>query len=153
MLREFNEKEFKSVSSGDLNLESDEEKKETEKQVEENKDLFNLMKEALGDKIVEVRLSKRLKSHPVCLSNSGDISIEMEKVLNAMPNNQKVKAEKVLEINANHRIFEKLQTLYNEDKEKLKSYSNILYSQALLIEGISIEDPIAFSNLICDLMV
>ena len=70
-----------------------------------------------------------------------------------MPNNQKVKAEKVLEINANHKIFEKLQTLYNEDKEKLKSYSNILYSQALLIEGISIEDPIAFSNLICDLMV
>ena len=153
MLMAFNEKEFKSVSSGDLDLETAEEKKEVEKQAEENKDLFSSMKEALGDKIKEVRLSQRLKTHPVCLTNGGDISIEMEKVLNAMPNNQKVKADKVLEINANHPIFETLQKLYTEDKDKLIAYSNILYSQALLIEGISIEDPVAFSNMVCDLMV
>jgi len=153
MLMAYNEKEFKSVSSGDLDLETAEEKQEVEKQAEENKDLFGLMKESLGDKIKEVRLSSRLKSHPVCLSNGGDISIEMEKVLNSMPNNQKVKADKVLEINANHPIFETLKSLYNDDKEKLNEYTNILYTQALLIEGISVEDPVAFSNMICELMV
>lgn len=153
MLMAYNEKEFKSVSSGDLDLETAEEKQEVEKQAEENKDLFGLMKESLGDKIKEVRLSSRLKSHPVCLSNGGDISIEMEKVLNSMPNNQKVKADKVLEINANHPIFETLKSLYNDDKEKLNAYTNILYTQALLIEGISVEDPVAFSNMICELMV
>ncbi len=153
MLMSYKDKEFKSVSSGDLDLETEDEKKEVEKQAEENKDLFGTMKEALGEKISEVRLSKRLKSHPVCLTNAGEISIEMEKVLNQMPNNQKVKAEKVLEINANHPIFETLKKLHSEDKEKLKAYSDILYTQALLIEGLSIEDPVAFSNLVCDLMV
>ncbi len=153
MLMNYNEKEFKSVSSGDLGLETDEEKKEVEKQSEENKELFAAMKEALGDKVKEVRLSHRLKTHPVCLSNGGDISIEMEKVLNAMPNAQKVKAEKVLEINAGHQIFQTLQKLNSEDKEKLKTYTNILYTQALLIEGISIEDPVAYSNMVCGLMV
>jgi len=153
MLMSYNEKEFKSVSSGDLNLETEEEKQEAIKQSEENKDLFSSMKDALGEKISEVRLSNRLKSHPVCLSNGGDISIEMEKVLNSMPNNEKVKAEKVLEINANHPIFETLQKLYADDKDKLKAYSNMLYTQALLIEGLSIEDPVEFSNLVCELMV
>lgn len=153
MMISYKEKGFKSASSDDLDLETEEEKQEAQKQAEENKDLFAAMKEALGDKVVEVRLSKRLKTHPVCLTNGGEISIEMEKVLNAMPNNQKVKADKVLEINANHPIFAKLQKLNNEDKEKLKVYSEILYTQALMIEGIAIEDPVKFSNMICDLMV
>ena len=153
MLMEYKEKKFKSVSSGDLELESTEEKEELNKQLEENKELFTLMKEALGDKIKDVRLSQRLKSHPVCLTSEGQLSLEMEKVLNAMPTDQKVKADKVLEINAGHPIFETLKKLYDSDKDKLKGYSELLYSQALLIEGMSIEDPVAFSNLICSLMV
>ncbi|MEG1428923.1 MAG: molecular chaperone HtpG, partial [Hydrogenoanaerobacterium sp.] len=93
-----------------------------------------------------------LKSHPVCLSSGGEISLEMEKVLNAMPNDQKVKAERVLEINANHPVFKKLKELEGTDAEKLKSYTQLLYTQALLIEGLPVEDPVAFSNQICDLM-
>ncbi len=153
MLMNYKEKEFKSASSDDLNLETEEEKQDAKKQAEENKDLFTAMKEALGDKVIEVRLSQRLKSHPVCLANGGDITIEMEKVLNAMPNNEKVKAEKVLEINANHPVFAKLQKLNTEDKEKLNIYSELLYTQALMIEGIPVEDPVKFSNMICELMV
>lgn len=152
MLMKYDDKEFKSVSSGDLGLESEDEKKEVEKQVEENKDLFTAMKEALDGKVKEVKVSARLKSHPVCLSNAGDISIEMEKVINQMPNEQKVKADKILEINANHPVFEKLKTMYPSDKETVKKYAEILYNQALLIEGLPIEDPVAFSNAICDIM-
>lgn len=153
MMMEYDGKQFKSVSAGDLDLETEEEKKEAEKQAEENKDLFACMKENLKDKVKEVRLSNRLKSHPVCLTSDGQISLEMEKVLNAMPTDQKVKADRVLEINASHPIFETLQSLYQTDREKLKAYCDILYTQAMLIEGMSIEDPVAFSNLICDLMV
>lgn len=153
MLMAYNEKQFKSVSSGDLELDTPEEKEENIKQAEVNKDMFSYITESLGDKVNAVRLSQRLKSHPVCLASGGDLSIEMEKVLNAMPMDQKVKADRVLEINANHPIFETLKKLFDDDKEKLSAYSNILYSQALLIEGISIEDPVAFSNLICDIMV
>ena len=153
MLMNYKEKEFKSASSDNLDLETEDEKQQSQKQTEENKDLFAAMKDALGDKIVEVRLSQRLKSHPVCLASGGEITIEMEKVLNAMPNNEKVKAEKVLEINANHPVFAKLQKLNAEDKEKLKMYSELLYTQALMIEGIPVEDPVKFSNMICELMV
>lgn len=153
MLMNYKEKEFKSASSDDLDLETEEEKQEAKKQAEENKDLFTAMKDALSDKVIEVRLSQRLKSHPVCLANGGEITIEMEKILNAMPNNENVKAEKVLEINANHPVFAKLQKLNIEDKEKLKMYSELLYTQALMIEGIPVEDPVKFSNMICNLMV
>ena len=153
MMHDYNEKEFKSVSASDLDLESEEEKKEFEKQAEENKDLLTFMKDALDGKVKAVVLSKRLKSHPVCLSNEGMLSIEMEKVLNAMPNDQKVKAERVLEINASHPIFEKLAKLYAEDQEKLKTYAQLLYTQAELIEGMPVEDPVAFSNAVCELMV
>jgi len=115
------------------------------------------MKEALGDKVSEVKLSQRLKSHPVCFSSGGGLSIEMEKVLNTMPTGEKVKAEKVLEINGNHAIFEALKTAFEKKKdnssdETLKEYAELLYDQALLIEGMPIEDPVAFSNLICKLM-
>ena len=153
MMHDYNEKEFKSVSASDLDLDTEEEKKEFEKQAEENKDLLTFMKDALDGKVKAVVLSKRLKSHPVCLSNEGMLSIEMEKVLNAMPNDQKVKAERVLEINASHPIFEKLSKLYAEDQEKLKTYAQLLYTQAELIEGMPVEDPVAFSNAVCELMV
>lgn len=153
MLMKYKEKEFKSISEGDLGLETEEEKKEIAKKSEDNKELFTLMKDALKDKVTEVRLSTRLKTHPVCLSTEGGISIEMEKVLNQMPNEQNIKAQKVLEINASHPIFNKLVNMKDADKEKLEKYTQILYTQALLIEGLSIEDPVAFSNAVCDLML
>nr|WP_315020068.1 molecular chaperone HtpG [uncultured Aminipila sp.] len=148
------EKQFKSVSSDDLGIEETAEEKEAlEKQTEENKELFEAMKEALAGKVSEVRVSQRLKSHPVCLTSNGEISIEMEKVLNSMPaNSDKVSAEKVLEINSNHRVFESLKAIFAEDKDKVKDYAKLLYNQALLIEGMPVEDPIEFSNAICNLM-
>ena len=152
MLNTYKEKQFKSISAGDLDIETPEEKEEVKAKAEESKEMFAFMKEALGDKIKEVRLSQRLKSHPCCLTSDGDLSLEMEKVLNAMPTDNKVKAEKVLEINPDHDIFGKLKELYNDDKEKLKKYTELLYTQSLLIEGMSIEDPVGFSNMICDLM-
>ena len=152
MLMKYDDKEFRSVSADDLGLETEEEKKEAAKQVEENKDLLNFMKDSLDGKVKQVILSQKLKTHPVCLSTDGAISIEMEKVLNAMPTDEKVTAQRVLEINANHPIFEKLRSLYENDKDTLKEYASLLYVQALLIEGVSIDDPVAFSNQICGLM-
>lgn len=153
MMMKYEEKEFRSVSADNLDLETEEEKQEAAKKVEENKDLLVFMKDALDGKVKEVILSQKLKSHPVCLSSEGAISIEMEKVLNAMPNDQKVQAQRVLEINANHPIFEKLCKLYTENQDQLKEYAKLLYDQALLIEGVSIDDPVAFSNRVCNLMV
>lgn len=153
MMIKYDDKEFKSVSADDLGLESDEEKEETKKLAEENKELLDQMKEALGDKVKGVVLSRKLKSHPVCLSTEGAISMEMEKVLNAMPASEKVKAERVLEINANHPIFKKLQELVKDDQERIKQYTSLLYTQALLIEGVAIENPVEFSNEICELML
>lgn len=147
-------KPFKSISDADLDLDTEEEKEEAKKLDEENKDMFTFMQEAIADKVKTVRLSKKLKTHPVCLSSDGSITIEMEKVLNAMPQNDgnKVKAEKALEINPNHPIFEKLKDLYANDKDKLKDYTKLLYDQALLIEGMSIDNPVEFANLVCELM-
>lgn len=153
MMMKYEEKEFRSVSADNLDLETEEEKQEAAKKVEENKDLLAFMKDALDGKVKEVILSQKLKSHPVCLSSEGAISIEMEKVLNAMPNDQKVQAQRVLEINANHPIFEKLCKLYTENQDQLKEYAKLLYDQALLIEGVSIDDPVAFSNRVCNLMI
>ena len=123
--------------------------------MEENKDLLTFLKDSLNGKVKEVILSQRLKSHPVCLSTEGAISLEMEKVLNSMPNADanEVKASRVLEINANHPVFATLTKLYDTDKDKLKTYAELLYNQALLIEGLSVEDPVAFSNQICSLML
>ena len=152
----YDEKEFKSVTSEDLGLETDEEKEAMKKKVEENKDLLNFLKDALDGGVQQVILSTKLKSHPVCLSAGGPLSLEMEKILNSMPGAEKdqpVKAQRVLEINANHPIFERLRSLYTDDQEKLKKYAKLLYTQALLIEGVPVEDPVAFSNAVCDLMV
>ncbi|MBE7035994.1 MAG: molecular chaperone HtpG [Ruminococcaceae bacterium] len=148
MLGEYEKKAFKSVSSDDLGFEEENEPKEDH----DDKELFLFMKEALGDKVKEVKKSMRLKSHPVCITSGGELSIEMEKVLNSMPADQKVKAERVLEINPNHPVFEKMKVLFDSDKEKLKKYAEVLYGSALLIEGLSLEDPIEFSNFICDLL-
>lgn len=150
MLMSYKEKEFKSVSSGDLGLESDD--KESDKDTEENKELFDSMKEALGGKVKAVRASKRLKNHPVCLTNEGELSIEMEKVLNMMPDSQNIKADKILEINTNHEIFSTIKQAYAEDKDKLKMLSNLLYNQALLIEGLTVDDPVQFANDVCQLI-
>ena len=152
MLMNYEGKEFKSVSAGDLDLETEEEKKEIEEKSKEHADLFNDMQKALEGKVKSVRLSQRLKSHPVCLTSEGALSLEMEKVLNAMPTDQKVQADRVLEINPEHSIFAKLVQLQKENPDKLKAYAKLLYDQALLIEGMSIEDPVAFSNQICELM-
>lgn len=152
MLMNYKEKEFKSVSSGDLGIEEESEK-QTESEEKESKELFDYMKEVLGEKVKNVRASKRLKSHPVCLTAEGEVSIEMEKVLSAMPNNQTVKADKVLEINVNHEVFSSLKTAFEQDKEKVKLFTNLLYNQALLIEGLPINDPVEFTNDICKVMV
>ena len=151
-LMTYEEKEFRSVSSGDLGIETDEEDKEIETETKENKDLFEEMKSILSEKIKEVKPSKRLKNHPVCLSSEGELSIEMEKVLNMMPDGQGIKADKVLEINIDHNVFNRLKTAFEEDKEKLKLYTELLYNQALLIEGLPIEDPVEFTNNIWQLM-
>ncbi len=155
MLGKFEEKEFKNISSDDLGLASDEEKDEKKKKEEETRPLFDFMTEALSGKVKKVVLSDRLGSHPVCLSAQGGISFEMEKVMNAMPNvteENRIRAEKVLEINPAHPIFGALQKLYENDQEKLKKYADLLYCQALLIEGFPIEDPVAFSGELCGLM-
>ncbi|MDX8044835.1 molecular chaperone HtpG [Gracilibacillus sp. S3-1-1] len=152
MLINYDDKEFKNVSSGDLDLEDEETKKEAEKQKEEHKDLLAEMKEALGNKVKDVKLSTRLVTHPVCLSADGEVSIEMEKVLKQMPDNQNIEASKVLEINSKHDIFQTLVRAHESDKEKVTLYTNILYNQALLIEGLPIEDPVALTNDMCKVM-
>ena len=152
VLTEYDKKKFVNVSSNSVDLETEEEKEELKKVNEENKEMFELMKEAIKD-VQEVKFTHKLKNHPICLSSQGEISAEMEKVLNSMPmNNQNVKARMVLEINENHEIAEKIKSLYLNDKEELKKYSKVLYNTARLIEGLSIENPTDFSNLVCDLI-
>lgn len=150
MLRTYDEKEFTSVSSADLKL-SEEDKAEEEAQTE-HEEMFAKMKDILAGKVKDVRASKRLKTHPVFLAADGDITLEMEKVLQAMPDNQHVKAEKVLELNSTHDVFKSLQSAYDTDAEKLALYTNLLYSQALLIEGLPLEDPVEFTKDMCKVM-
>ena len=153
VLHTYKEKEFRNVSGGDLGLETEEEKKENEAKSAEYKDLFAAMKTALGDKVSDVRLSSRLKTHPVCLSSEGALSIEMEKVLNAMPTGEKVASRKVLELNGDHEVFAALKAAFDAgDTEKVNAYSDILYTQARLIEGLAPEDPVAYANAVCKLM-
>lgn len=148
----YKDKQFKSVSANDIDLDTEEEKKALDEKKEANKDMFDVMCGALDGRVQRVTLSSRLKSHPVCLTSEGDLTLEMEKVLNAMPTDNKVQAKLVMEINPEHPVFERLTALHNTDDEKLKKYSQLLYNQALLIEGMPVDDPVAFSNLICELM-
>lgn len=151
-LMNYDEKKFTNICTNELDLDTEEEKEKLKKENEENKDMFDAMKDAIKDEVQLVRFTHRLKNHPVCLTSEGAISLEMEKVINAMPTDQNVKAQKVLEINEEHPIANKLKELYKEDKDKLKDYTKILYSQARLIEGMSVENPTEISNLICDIM-
>ena len=152
MMHDFDGKEYKSVSADDLGLDTPEEKEEIKKAEEDNKPLFEFMTEKLGGKVKAVKLSQRLKNHPVCITSEGMLSVEMEKVLSAMPNGEGAKAEKILEINPNHKIFGKLKELYESDKDKAADYADILYNQALLIEGMPIENLVEFSNKVCELL-
>ena len=152
-LMEYKEKTFANVSTDNLDLDSQEEKEELQKTNEESKAMFTLMKESLkGENIEEIKFTHRLKNHPVCLTTEGNLSLEMEKVLNALPNDNQVQAKIVMEINESHPIAQKLKTLYNNNEEELKKYTKILYSQARLIEGLPITNPTEISNLICDII-
>ncbi|MBW7454557.1 molecular chaperone HtpG [Paenibacillus sepulcri] len=153
MIMSYKEKEFKSVSSGDLGIEEDKDQDQSDSDENDNKELFESMKEILADKVSSVKASKRLRTHPVCFSTDGEVTIEMEKILKAMPNNQDVKADKVLEINTHHAVFQSLKDAYGKDKEKLQLYTALLYNQALLIEGLPLQDPVEFTNDICKIMV
>ncbi|QHZ44996.1 molecular chaperone HtpG [Bacillus sp. NSP9.1] len=152
MLANYEEKEFKSVSSGDLGIESEDDQNQSDADENQYKELFEEMKNILSGKVKNVRPSKRLKTHSVCLAADGEVTIEMEKILNAMPDNQHVKADKVLEINTNHEVFDTLQAAFENDKEKFSLYTGLLYNQALLIEGLPIDDPVEFTNDICKVM-
>jgi molecular chaperone HtpG len=153
MMRTYKDKEFKSVTSGDLGIEPEDKDGKSDGDVKAQQALFEAMKNVLGDKVKEVRASKRLKSHPVCLAAEGEVSIEMEKILKTMPNNPDIKAVKILEINTQHPVFASLKAAHEQDKEKLALYTNLLYNQALLIEGLSVEDPVQFADDICKIMV
>lgn len=152
MLMSYKDKEFKSVASKDLGIEDIDNKEELEEEKNKYKELFEKMKSILEDKVEEVRPSLRLKSHPVCFASDSDISIEMEKILSQMPNNPGVKAERVLEMNLGHKVFEALKESFENDPESFALYTRLLYDQALLIEGLSVEDPVEFSENIWKLM-
>lgn len=152
VLMEHKEKKFINVCANDVDLDTDEEKEALKKENEENKDMFTLMKETIGEGVQEVRFTHRLKNHPVCLTSEGALSVEMEKVINSMPNDQKVKAQTALEINDSHTIAQKIKDLYANDKEELKKYTQVLYAQARLIEGLPVENPTQISNLICEII-
>lgn len=156
-LQQFREKTFKNASQGNLDLDTEEEKKELEQTTSDNKDLLDFMKDALKDEVAEVKISNRLSDDPVCLTAGEGVSFEMEKVFANMPEGNGpmggMKAERILELNPNHPIFQTLKTLFTSDKEKVKEVAEVLYDQALLIEGFPIEDPIAYSRKICELLV
>lgn len=152
VLMEHKEKKFINVCANDVDLDTDEEKEALKKENEENKDMFTLMKETIGEGVQEVRFTHRLKNHPVCLTSEGALSVEMEKVINSMPNDQKVKAQTALEINDSHPIAQKIKDLYANDKEELKKYTQVLYAQARLIGGLPVENPTQISNFICEII-
>ncbi|MGP1411781.1 MAG: molecular chaperone HtpG [Peptoanaerobacter stomatis] len=151
VLRTYKEKEFKSVSSSDINIDNTEKEKNEEK-AKESKSMLDEMKEILKSNISDVVISNRLKSYPVCISAKGSVSVEMEKTLNAMPTDTHVKAEKVLEINPENKSFDNLKKYYEQDKDKFTKLTEVLYNQALLIEGLQVQDPIKFANNISDLL-
>ena len=152
MLREYDGKSFVNVASENVNLESDKEKKTLDKENDKFKEMLEAMKKALSDNVKEVKFTNRLKNHPVCLTTRGNISIEMEKVINAMPTDEQVKAESILEINKDHPISDKLKNLFETDKDAFNKYTKVLYNEARLIEGLPIENPTELTNTICELL-
>ena len=151
-LMEYDGKMFANISSEKLNLDSEEDTKKLEKINEDNKDMLELMKKTLDSDVHEVKFTNRLKKHPVCITTEGPVSIEMEKVLRAMPTEEKIKASAILEINESHPIANKLKELYKSDKEELEKYTKVLYAQARLIEGLPLDNPTEISNIICDMI-
>ncbi len=154
MLNGFEDKQLRSVNDNDLGLETDEEKKDTEKAAEENKELLEFMKQALEGEVANVRISNKLKSHAVCLTTEGPVTLEMEKYFKSIPGGEDMaaKAEKVLEINPSHHVMQSLKSAFESDKEKAKKYAKILYAQSLLIAGLDIENPAEYADLVCELM-
>ena len=153
MMHDYKEKEFKNINSGDLGLETEEEKKAAETAAEENKDLFADIKTALKGKVKDVKVNPTLKDHPVSLSSEGGLSMEMEKVLRRMPNAEGMESTKVLELNPGHPVFEALKAAKAAgDSDKVSKYAELLYDQALLIEGLPLEDPVAYAQMVCELM-
>ena len=154
MLGKFDDKGFKSVNDKDLGIETDEEKKETEKKAEESRELLDFVKESLGGKVKDVRISSKLKSHPVCLTTDGEITLEMEKYFKSLPGSEMggIQAERVLELNPEHPAFKALEKAFETDKEKAGKYAEILYTQSLLIAGMDIENPAEYADLVCSLM-
>lgn len=151
-LREYKDKTFVNVANESTDLSTEEEKEKIKKENETNKSMLDEMKDILEGSVTEVKLTNKLKSHPVCLTTTGEISTSMEKVINAMPTDEKIKASEVLEINANHKIADKLKELYEKDKEEFKKYTKVIYYEARLIEGLPIDNPTEMSNLMCDIM-
>ena len=152
VLGEFNGKKFKNVSDSSLDLDTEEEKEELKKINDDNKDMLSYIKEALAGEVENVRFTNKLTNHPVCLTSEGEISVEMQKVINAMPTDEQIKAKMVLEINEKHPITNKIKELYSSDKEELKNYAKVLYSTARLIEGLTVDNPTEISNIICELI-
>ena len=151
VLGKYEDYELKNINQGDLDILDEDEKNELKKQEEDNKEFLEAIKKELDGKVVDVILSKRLVDSPVCLTSKDGLSFEMQKVLNAIPNGSDAKAEKVLEINPNHKLFEALKKAY--DNKELADYVDLLYNQALLMEGFPIDNPVEFSNKMCNLMI
>ena len=151
-LMDYDGKPFANISSENLNLDNEEDNKKIEKENKDNKDMLELMTKTLGDNVHDVKFTNRLKKHPVCLTTEGPISIEMEKVMRAMPTEEKIKASAILEINESHPIANKIKDLYKNDKSKLEEYTKVLYAQARLIEGLPLDNPTEISNIICDML-
>lgn len=152
MLDKYNDKKFVNVSSNDFDLSSEEEKEELKKKNEDSKEMFDLMKKELGEEVSSIRFTNKLKNHPLCLTSEGNITVEMQKVINAMPTDEHVDAKLVLEINENHPIAQKIKDLYQNDKDTLKKYTKILYDEARLIEGLPVKNPTELSSLVCEIL-
>lgn len=151
-IHEYKGKNFVNVTNESTDLSTDEEKEKINKENTDNKDMLEEMKKVLEGNVEEVKLTNKLKSHPVCLTTTGEVSTSMEKVINAMPTDEKIKANEVLEINANHKIVDKLKDLYKNDKDEFTKYTKVIYYEARLIEGLPIDNPTELSNLMCDIM-
>ena len=151
-LAEYEGKKFVNVSSENTDISTEEEKKHINEINDNNKDMLSSMKDLLEDSVKEVKFTSKLKNHPVCLTTEGEVSTSMEKVINSMPTGEKIKASEVLEINSNHKIANKLKTLYKDNKEQFEKYTKVIYFEARLIEGLPIDNPTEMSNLMCDIM-
>ena len=152
MLDKYEDKKFVNVASNDFDLSSEEEKEALKKKNEEDKEMFSFMKESLNDEVSQIRYTNKLKKHPLCLTSDGEVTVEMQKVINAMPTDEHVNAKLVLEINEKHDIAKKIKELYKTDKEMLKKYTKILYDEARLIEGLPVSNPTELSSLVCELL-